>query len=446
MSSPEAPGRFRRSLRHGQVRWADSASATGGTKSRRLAVTWALLGIAVTLARAEADPRLQPYLQVLQSQGQDPVSFVVAKLDTFDLIVFDDALHTAIEPFAFYQQLVQDDAFQAKRPAIFLEAVPSNKQRYLDDYLAAPDDDPRRLHPAFQDDVNGLGFPYKTYFDLLRMVRRVNHRLGGEAALQVFGVGSPTWWSEIQTPRDLEQFRKSLASYDHHMYATIRDELDEFQSHRKGVFLTNTRHAYRGIKRRDGQFFWNATTFFEQRFPGEVYSIRLHNVALSVLQIREPAPNTPQTAEGRERMEYKFVRMGRGLWDSAFRAAGDHPVAFPIAGNVFGEEPYIGNHQVEAMPGQKMQDAYDAVIFLAPIETLRQTALVDSLYTPAYRQELKRRYRIMYTEAQLAALFRESQVQDLEGLVEETARPRPEEPSPQARSVGPIDEWKATQK
>ena len=55
--------------------------------------------------------------------------------------------------------------------------------------------------------------------------------------------------------KDLEQFRKSLASYDHHMYATIRDELDGFRSKKKGVFLTNTRHAYKGIKRKDGQFF-----------------------------------------------------------------------------------------------------------------------------------------------------------------------------------------------
>jgi hypothetical protein len=142
-------------------------------------------------------------------------------------------------------------------------------------------------------------------------------------------------------------------------------------------------------------------------------------------------------------MEYTFVRMARGLWDSAFRAHGDRPIAFPIIGNVFGEEPYLGNHQLDALPGQKMKDAYDAVIFLVPIEKLRQTALVDFIYTPSFRQELKRRYRILYTEAQLAELFQASQVKDLDGLVEKTVRARPEQPLPQARSVGPIDEWKA---
>jgi hypothetical protein len=402
------------------------------------AVVWA----ALASLPLEPDARLQPYLHVLRQQGQEPVPFVVDKLSAFDLLIFDDALHTAVEPFDFYQQLVQEAAFQRKKSAIFLEAIPSNKQRHLDDYLDAPSDDPRLLYPAFQDDANGFGFPYKTYFDFLHTVRAVNQALPKEDRLKVFGVGSPTFWAEIQTPQDLEQFRKSLASYDHHMYVTIRDELQQFRAKKKGIFLTNTRHAYKGIKRKDGQPFWNTATFFEQRHPGKTYSIRLHNVTLSILRAKAPPASAPKTAEGRERMEYKFVRMAHGLWDSAFRANGDRPLALPLAGNVFGEEPYIGNHQLDASPNQKMQDAYDAVIFLAPIEKLRQTAFVDFIYTPTFQQELKRRYRIMYTDAQLADVLQRNQVEDLDGLLAKTLRARPEQPLPQVRSVETIDEWK----
>jgi hypothetical protein len=408
-----------------------------------LALVSGLPAIVFAFAQPEPDARLQPYLQVLRKQGQAPIPFVVGRLDTLDLLIFDDALHTAVEPFEFYEQLVKDAGFQRKAPAIFLEAIPSNKQRHLDDYLAAPTDDLRLLYPAFQDDANGLGFPYKTYLDFLRTVRAVNQGLPKEARLKVFGVGSPTWWAEIETPRDLEQFRKSLASYDHHMYTTIEGELDQFRSSKKGIFLTNTRHAYKGIKRKDGQFFWNTATFIDQRHPGKAYSIRMHNVTLSVLRAKELPAGAAKTAEGRERMEYKFVRMARGLWDSALRADGDRPIAVPIGGNVWGAEPYIGNHQLDAAAGQKMQDAYDAVIFLAPIEKLRQTALVDFIYTPAFKQELKRRYRIMYTDAQLADMFRKNQAEDLDGLLARTLIARPEEPLPQARAVGPVDEWKA---
>jgi hypothetical protein len=404
-----------------------------------MTLVWAALGN----GGEEPDTRLRPYLQAIREHGDEPMAFVVGKLEKFDLIIFDDALHTAVEPFEFYERLVKDAAFQRRAPAIFLEAIPSNKQRHLDAYLAAADDDPRLLYPAFQDDANGLGFPYKTYFDLLHTIRAGNQVLPKEGRFRVLGVGSPTWWAEIQAPLDLAQFRKSLASYDHHMYTTIRDELDQFRSKKKGIFLTNTRHAYKGIRRRDGQLYWNAATFFEQRHPGKSYSIRLHNVTLSILRVKELPAGAPTTAEGRERLDYRFVRMARGLWDSAFRANGDRPVAVAIAGNAFGGEPYIGNHQLDALPGQKMQDAYDAVTFLAPMEKLRQTALVDFIYTPAFREELKRRYRIMYTDAELADVLRRNQAPDLDGLLSKTLAGRPEELLPQARSIGPIDEWKS---
>jgi len=273
-------------------------------------------------------------------------------------------------------------------------------------------------------------------------VRRVNRNLPAERRFKVIAVGSPTYWSEITTPEDLEQFHKSLASYDHHMYTTILNELDQFRAKKKGVFLTNTRHAYKGIRRKDGQYYWNTATFFEQRHPGKVFSIRLHNVTLSIQAVKSAAAGSAKSAQGMENIEYKFVRMAHGLWDSAFRAEGDRPVAFPIKGNAFGDEPYIGNHQLDALPGQKMQDAYDAVIFLAPLEKLRQTAFVDFIYTPEFKQELKRRYRIMFTEAQLAQRFKENNVRDLDELLGKTLAARPEAPLPQAQAAGPIDEWK----
>jgi hypothetical protein len=283
---------------------------------------------------------------------------------------------------------------------------------------------------------------YQTYFDFLRTVRAVNQKLGGKSKLRVWAVGSPTFWSEVQTHQDLVQFRKSLASKDYHMYATILQELEEFQASRKGIFLTNTRHAYKGLRQKDGQFFWNAATFFHQWHPGKAYSICLDNVTVQAVRVLPTASH--RTFEGRVTHQYKYVRMAHGLWDSAFRDAGDRPVAFPLQGNVFGEEPYTGAEQLDALPDQKMQDVYDAVIFLAPLEKMRQSATVD-FYTPAFKQELKRRFGIMYTEAQLEELVKKTRTKNLDellSLLEKDLFARPAQPLPEAAFVGPIDEWK----
>jgi hypothetical protein len=392
----------------------------------------------------QSDQRLQPYLDVLEKQGSKPVPFVAEKLEHYDLIIFDDALHTAVEPFDFYQQLISDPSIQQKKPAIFLEVVSSSKQRHLDAYLAAQEDNPQLLYPAFQDDLNGFGFPYKIYFDLLKAIHSANRTLNADQKFKVYGVGSPTYWSEIQTPRDFEQFSKSLAGYDHHMYVSILNELDQFKSHRKGFFLTNTRHAYKAIKHKNGQLYWNTATFFTQWHPGKSYSVRVHNVSLFISGVK--AGEKLKTGEGLERIEYKFVRMAKGLWDSAFRAFGDTPVAIPLEGNVFGEEPYIGNHQLDVPPDQKMQDAYDAVVFLAPLEKLRETALIDSIYTSAFKDELKRRLGIIYSEKQLQELCKKSQTKDLESHIAKNFLARPEQPASLVKTVGAIDEWKTNVK
>jgi hypothetical protein len=395
----------------------------------------------------DAEQRLQPYLQVLRQQGREPVRFVTEALARHDLIIFDDVLHTALEPFEFYQQLIRDEAFQRQAPAIFLEIISINRQRYLDAYLNAPSDDPLLLNPAFQDELNGNGWGLRSYFDLMQAVRVVNQALPPKSRLRVYGVNSPTLWPEIQTRHDLVQFRKSTASRDHHMYMAILNELAEFRGKRKGIFLTNTRHAYKGIRRKDGQFFWNAATFFHQWHPGKAYSIRIHNVAQQAVRTFPAAPSGRHMHQPTHAI--KCVRMARGLWDSAFRAAGDRPVAFPLQRNVFGEEEFIGPDQLDAMPNQTLHDAYDAVVFLAPLEKLRQSGTVDFIYTPAFMTELRRRMGIMYTEAQLAPVLKKTQVKDLDGLfvlLRKQVAAQPPRPLAQVQEVGPIDEWKSRPK
>src|SRR6516162_3264282 len=66
------------------------------------------------------EERLRPCLRVLREQGQKPIRFVLDKLATHDLLIFDDAVHDALEPWEFYQQLVRDKAFQQRAPLIIL--------------------------------------------------------------------------------------------------------------------------------------------------------------------------------------------------------------------------------------------------------------------------------------------------------------------------------------
>jgi len=371
---------------------------------------------------------LDPLLADLDAYGRPPVEFVLGRLEEADLLLFDDGLHSAVEPFTFYIELVRTPAFHRAVDVVFLEAVAINQQPHLDAYLASGD--PQELLPAFRNDVSGTGgIGYRTYLDLLSAIREANLASPPDDRLRVVAVSNPVYWPAITTTREVELFQQSLAGRDYDMYRLILDVLDGFRSGKKGVFLTNTRHAYTGVRRADGGFFWNTGTFFRQWHAGKTCSIRIHNVTLA-LERAIADPQTPRTAQGLETVEYRWARVDRGRWDRAFAARGNAPAAVPLTGTAFGRAPYLGNHQLDAAPAQTMADAYDALVFLAPLERLRESSAMPGLYAADFLPELARRYRLLRTPQELAAELSAAGKETVEELVAGSFVEWPEAPGP----------------
>jgi hypothetical protein len=402
-----------------------------------------LLLTVCVFSQAAKDDLLSPYVQTLKEKGQDPVPFILQKLDTHDLILFDDGLHTAVEPFEFYRELVRNPDVQKKVNYIFLEVVSMNQQPALDAYFASEKENPELLYPAFQNDFSGTGWPYKTYFDLLRTVWDVNASLSPGNRLKVIAVNAPAFWKEINSSTDLDLFRLSLRSNEYTMYKIMMTHLNRFKSGRKGVFLTNTRHAYKGIKNREGRYYWNCGTFFRMFNPGKTCSVRIHNINLYFKGRKKIDSKTGRTTEGLEDVVIQWVRMEEGLWDSAFEAMGNRPLALDLTGTPFGDATYIGNHMLNAAPGQTMADAYDALVFLKPVDQMRRTAIVDFIYTLPYKQEMERRMKILYTREQITKMLQDHRVKTVMEYIDKVYISRPEQVQPLARQIGPINAWKA---
>ena len=94
-------------------------------------------------------------------------------------------------------------------------------------------------------------------------------------------------------------------------------------------------------------------------------------------------------------MNYTWIKMDKGLWDSAFAANGNKPVAIPFEKTEFGKTTYIGNHMLNIIQGTTMFDAYDALIFLAPLNNLHFSAQLNYIFTEQFKPELERRLRIL---------------------------------------------------
>ncbi len=385
------------------------------------------------------EEQLARHVTALQKKGKAPLDYVLTILDERDLVLFDDALHNAVEPWEFYTELVRSPAFRRKARYIFLEVIPSNRQGALDAYFGTFPEDRTLLYPAFQD---RYGWSYKTYFDFLHTVYEVNRGLPPEERLKVRAVSTPSYWKEMERLEDWTNYNtREVIGRDYAMYRTILADLGDFNGE-KGVFLTNTRHAYTDIRQQDGAPFWNTGTFFRQWHAEMTWSIRLNAPILNIEMEKAADGAAPRTGEGLERYSYSWARVAQGLWDSAFKTYGATPVAIDLTKTPFGEAAYMGNHMHKAAPGQTMADAYDGVVFLTPFEDQHSSASVGFIYTPAFKKELARRYRITHTPAQIETMLKDAGAESLEAYIETATAERPEAPSPQAADAGPMDAWR----
>ena len=362
---------------------------------------------------------ISDYLNVLDKTGQEPIKFVNNLLKEVDLIVFDDAIHLAKEPFDFYQSLIQNNEFNRKIKYLFVEVFSIDSQPYIDEYFNSSIKDKRILLPVFQNDYNGYGLRYKTYFDLLNTIWDVNSQLSESEKIHVICVDQPIYWEGIKTRKDYDLFHKSLIGRDYFMYKIISKTLDNFDSREKGVFLTNTRHAYKSIKKSNGELYWNTGTFFSQWHPKKTYSIRFHNVSLSIQSTKDSVTNS--SIEGLDKIAYSWIRMDNGLWDKAFKLNDNKPVAISLENNIFGKSSYIGNHMLNVADNQTMYDAYDGLIFLAPLEQLHFSAKVDFIYTEPFIQELKRRILLLQGN-QLPEFLIKNDTESLDDFIKELSK------------------------
>ncbi|TAI48830.1 hypothetical protein [Flagellimonas allohymeniacidonis] len=336
--------------------------------------------------------KVEDYVQVIKTQGENPLKFAQRKLDTYDLLIFDDALHNALEPFEYYEKLLGMD--ENKIEYVFIEVFGINQQRHIDAYLQSAEKDKSLLLKVFQDDFSGHGWRYETYLDLLSTVWDLNHSKSKK--IKVKAVDQPIYWEGIHTREDYDAFLKSLVARDYFMYKTIIDYMGEFAEGKKGIFLTNTRHAYKQVRDKRGKLYWNCGTFFKQWYPNKTYSLRIHNATLSIM--KKAKSNANATSDGLAKYTYEWVKMENGIWDEALSLNGNIPVAFSLQDNVFGQAGYIGNHMLNVEAGLAMYDAYDALVFLKPLDELHFSGKVDFIYTNSFKTELGRRIKILHEE------------------------------------------------
>jgi hypothetical protein len=353
------------------------------------------------------------YFEHLKKSGEEPIPFVQQKLEEYDLILFDDGLHSAYEPYVFYQDLINDPV--TKLDYIFIEVFGIDLQPDIDAFLNKPTKDKNLLINVFQNDYTGLGWRYETYLDLLSAVWDFNNNKTVEKKMiQVIAVDQPIYWESIHNRKDYDIFLNSLSARDYFLYQQIIRKMENFDSGKKGIFLSNTRHIYKNIRNSKGFPYWECGTFFYKWHHGKTYAVRFHNVILYIENAESEKKGV--SSQGLDNLKYKWVSSENGIWDKAFELNNNKPVAIPLKNNPFGNSRYIGNRMWNAEDGLTMYDAFDAIIFLAPIKELHFSAKMNFYYTPEFKKEIRRRIKIINDE-NLGAILKNNNAKSIDEYI-----------------------------
>ncbi len=363
----------------------------------------------------DPDNYLKPFVEFLKNNDQQPKPFVMKALAKYKVTIMGE-IHHRPRYWSFNSSLVAEPDFTKSIGAIYLE-LPSNNQELIDKFLAGKECD-TKLVIEMQRDMLWLGWPDKPMLDFFVAVWKANQ--SSEKKLRIVLVDMQRPWEKIQQRGDWSKYdfdRDKLMAQN-----IIQDINNHKEDKRNGFFIVGVGHTGLNLKYIDEDSPVKMAGWYLKEALGaeNVYAFFQHRCV--------------STNMGRV-----DGRLCLGLFDSAFAALGNKPMAFPLDVGPFGKEQY------DASPDQPVQcsyrDGFSAYLYLGPLEDEIFSPLIEGFYTDEFVKELERRHRLMFGKGWAEAYgIKESNAKSfiswMSGKGGSWGRPRK-----WRNELGPIDAW-----
>jgi hypothetical protein len=409
-----------RYLEFEEGRWASLGEDEAGSleKGRKLAARF-LSGKVKAVRQAPAaqpDAKLATFVKHLRTCGAEPKELLLEAMASHRLTALGE-IHARPLSWAAYTRLVQDPRFAQRVGTLYLE-LPRNGQGLMDRFLASDTLDPEPVVEILRD-VQHAGMPDQALVGFLCELWKVNRALPPEGRLRVRLVDQDWNWREIRTKEDAPRLTQDR---DPLMAQAILEDLAGPAGARNAVFLVGYLHLPGKLapKLDPASPIQNAGTLLRERLGAGLFTVLQHGPVLT---------NRGGEVHGRVR---------GGLFDEAFARLGNRPVAFPLAGSPFGLEPFDSSWDLRNCQGT-YGGAFDAYLYLGPLEGETFSPIIPGFYTEAYAREVERRCRLVYAEGikDVEDLKGSDAAALTEGALRLWGRPRT-----WAAGLGPMEAWR----
>ena len=364
---------------------------------------------------ASPDEHLRPFVEFLKRQAANPQEFLLKALASHRVVIMGEVHHRP-RYWAFDAGVVRAKEFSQRVGVIYME-LPSNDQALVDQFLAAPQYDPTPVIEMLRD-MLWMGWPDQPMVEFFKAVWEVNQPLPKVQRLRIVLVDMQRPWKEIKVRND---WRKYDVDRNQLMAKNIVRDLGQHKSDaRHALFIVGYMHAMVNVSRPGGDPIKSAG-----------WHLREELGAPNVFAI---FPHSPVMAN----MGGVNGRLALGLFETAFAALSNKPMAFPLDHGPFGEQVFDAS--LDELTTDPYGRAFHAYLYLGPLEDEVFSPLIPDFYTDEFVQELERRSRVMFGKGLVEV--HGIKTADAKGFIEwmsqSWGQPRREW---SARSLGPLNAW-----
>jgi hypothetical protein len=314
---------------------------------------------------------LRPFVDFLKREGKDPQQFVLDGIGKHRVVILGE-IHNRPRYWAFNTALVRSPDFARRAGVIYLE-LPSHDQPLVDRFLAAARYDPEPVIDMLRDMMEA-GWPDQSTLDFCRTVWEVNQKLPQPQRLRIVLADMARPWREIQRRED---WGKYDVDRDQFMAESIvRDLQQHAADKRHALFIVGYAHAMMNLTQPGGAPMKSAGWHLRERLgEANVFAVFPHG----------PVITDRGQVSG---------RLALGLFDTAFAALGNKPMAFPLDRGPFGQ--MIFDADPDRLTSDPYGKGYHAYLYLGPVEGEILSPLIPGFYTDEFVRELDRRSRVMW--------------------------------------------------
>ena len=318
-----------------------------------------------------ADPaaHLRPFVDFLNREAKNPQQFVLDAIDKHRVVILGE-VHDRPRYWAFNAALVRSPDSHAGCRVVYME-LPSNDQALVDRFLAAAKYDPEPVIDTLRDMMDE-GWPDQPTLDFFRTVWEVNQKLPQPQRLRIVLV---TWPGRGRRSRGARIGRNTtsiaISSWPKTSCATWADTRP---TNGTRCFSSGYGHAMVNLTWPGGEPMKSAGWHLREKLgPKNVFAM---------------FPQSPVITNSGQ----VHGRIALGLFDTAFAALGNKPMAFPLDHGPFGQQLFDADP--ERLTNDPFSKGYQGYLYLGPVEDEILSPLIPGFYTDEFVREVDRRWRL----------------------------------------------------